>query len=353
MWSCPPARVLHFLDHIKFSKPVVVLGIKDLLDGWKEFNYWQESQQPLTQKINDVVRQNPQITFVLFTSLENLNLEISEPNLTVIPWGGDIVNQKQRYQVLEPVLNKNFDSKTSYISLNRNSRDHRIITVSYLFGSELQDSGYITYLANKLPAATPEPTEFLDRVCWEFDMARHSHARDKLITGYNLFLNSPLNNSDDFEIYQHYGKTQNDNARNFDVQLRSKYQNSFVEIVSESSFCAPSFNITEKTANCFFGCNFPIMLGGAGIVQHLRDLGLDVFDDVIDHSYDKMSNPFDRIFAAIDNNKSILRDPSYAKQQWQHHQSRFESNVTKIKNIYNWYSARTQSMFKEVIQKIC
>lgn len=353
IWSCPPSKVLHFLDHIKFSKPVVILGIKDLLDGWQEFNYWQDRQQLITQKINNVVRQNPQITFILFTSLENLNLEISEPNLTVIPWGGDIVNQKQRYRSLEPVLNKNFDSTSSFISLNRNSRDHRIVAISYLFGKKLQNHGYITYLANKMPNRKPEPRELLDRICWQFDMDRHSRVRDTIITGYKLFLDFPLNNNDDFEIYQHYGKSQNDNAANFDVRLRAKYQNSFVEIVSESSFCSPSFNITEKTANCFFGCNFPILLGGSGLVQHLRDLEIDVFDDVIDHSYDKLSNPFDRIITAIDCNEHMLKDAKYSQQQWRQCQNRFESNINKIKNIYDWYDARTRRMFNEVIQKIC
>jgi hypothetical protein len=351
MWGSPPWQVLKFLDSVIIDKPLVIIGIKDLLDGWNEFNYWNQSCQTIPKKISNTVKKHPTTQFILFTSLENLHLELNESNLHIISWGGDLVNQEFSYRKLLPVLDKNLNSDRTFISLNRNRRDHRIVTLSYLLSQGYNKFGYITYLSNKLDLKN-EPSTFLDRICWEFDEPRHDDLRSKMINGYDLLMSLNVDDQDEFEIYNHYGLSANDNATNFNLRLRSKYQNSFVEIVSESSFCAPGFNITEKTANSFFACNFPILLGGSGLVQHLRDIGLDLFDDLIDHSYDTITNPFDRIVAALDNNQRLLTDTVYVKQIWTQCRSRFESNYEKIRTVYDWYDARAERMLNKVIQTI-
>lgn len=352
MWSNPPDRVLKFLDTVTFTSPIVVIAIKDLMDGWKEFNYWHDQQQDIPKKISAIAQQHADKKFVVFTSLENLEPELNESNVFIVPWGGDLVNQETTYRTLKPVSDKNFDSKKHFICLNRNRRDHRIVALSYLLGQGLEANGYVSYLSNKHKDASLQPKDFLDRIGWEFDEG-HEAIREIMLKGYGLLLDLPQPDTEEFEIYHHYNRKANDNSTNFNDHLRPRYQNSFVEIVSESSFCAPSFNVTEKTANAFFAYNFPIVLGGCGIVQHLRDLGLDVFDDVVDHCYDTISNPFDRIVTAIDNNRQLLTDGAYAKQRWKDCRSRFESNYEIIRTVYDWYDARTLRIFNEVIQKIC
>jgi len=350
MWSNPPIQVMYFLDNTDFSDPLVVIAIKDLLDNWQEFNHWHEKQQPIPQKISQIAQQNSNTQFLLFTSLENLHLEINEPNVHIVNLGGDLVNQKLSYIKIKPVLDKNFNSDTSFICLNRQRRDHRIVLMSYLMGRGYDKFGIITYLANTTPYAKTEPEEFLDRISWEFDEEAHTEIRSVILDGYHRLRNFYPENADDWEIYKN---APNDNVSNFNRCLRPRYRNSFVEIVSESSFCAPSFNVTEKTAHTFYGCNFPILLGGQGIVQHMRDLGLDLFDDVVDHGYDNMSNPFDRIVNAFDKNYQLLSNAAYAKQQWQRCQPRFEANVEKIRQIYNWYEDRMNQQFLQIAQKIC
>ena len=352
MWSNPPDKLLHFLNHVRFEKPLVILGIKDLLDNWQEFNWWQDSQQIIPHKISAIAAANPDKQFVIFTSLENLNLEIKQPNMWIVPWGGDIVNAKNDYLNLAPVFDKNFNSDKHFICLNRHARDHRVITLSYLLGTGIADFGYISCLWNQAKADIVLPRDLFDRVSWEFDEPRHTMHKNILIKGYSQLSQISQQHADDWEIYRKHRGLDNDNASNFDKDLRPKYRNSFVEIVSESSFCAPSFNVTEKTANAFYACNFPILLGGSGIVQHMRDTGLDVFDDVIDHSYDSVQNPFDRIFSAIDRNRRLLLDGDWAKSQWQRCQSRFHTNLSQIKNIYQWYDHRTKQNFEKVIQNI-
>ena len=344
IWSCPPAKTVQFLQEVKLQSPTVFIGIKDLLDFWVEFNWWQDQQQAGSINIQEFCRKHADRQIVLFTSLERLELEIDEPNLHIIPWGGDWLNQKTEYSVLQPVLDKNFDSQRTYINLNRNVRSHRVVILSYLFGQGYDSTGVITYLKN--PWGMPE--EFLKSVGWEFDTPRHNSLRKTILQGFDRL---PIN-GDDYAIYTNYGQGHTDNASNFDLRLRNMYRDSFVEIVSETSFVSPSYILSEKTAHAFYGCNFPIILSGCGIVAHLREIGLDVFDDVVDHSYDLIENPFDRIVAAIESNRRLLVDTDYAKQSWKTCRSRFERNVEVIREIYAWYEKRTQQKLAETLELI-
>lgn len=345
MWSCPPIIMDRFFQSAKCDSSIVFVGVKDLLDSWKEFNWWQDQQQTGSTSIQEFVRRHTDSQIVLFTSMENLHLEISEPNLHIIPWGGDWVNQRTEYSTLPPVLDKNFHSERTYISLNRNVRTHRLVALSYLYGQEYDKTGVITYLKN--PNGMPEV--FLDIVGWEFGPT-HDSIRESILCGFNRMKSDSTLALDDYDIYQQHRST--DNASNFENRLRKLYRDSFVEIVSESAFSSPAFMLTEKTAHAFYGCNFPIVLGGCGIVAHLRKIGLDVFDDVIDHSYDLIENPFDRVIMAIESNRRLLMDTDYAKQSWKTCRSRFERNVEVMREIYSWYEKRTRQKLAETLELI-
>jgi hypothetical protein len=346
IWSSPPRTLRTFLKHTPFSAPTIIIGIKDLLEAYdlEQFNWWQNPTLTIVSLIRDMAKQHADKNFILFVSVEQLELSLDEPNLHIIPWGGDWVNQRAGYSRLMPVLDKNFNSNKTFINLNRHARDHRIVTLSYLFGSGVADSGMITYLGN---VNENRSTLLLDRIYWEFD---NSEIKEKILTGFDLMRSALDTPSDAFDIYHVYGNGQNDNIGNFENQLRRRYRDSFVEIVSESSFTPSSFMLTEKTAHAFYGCNFPIMLSGAGAVAHLRELGFDMFDDIIDHSYDLISNPIDRIVTAIDANRRLLTDTDHAKQSWNTCRSRFERNVEVMRDIYTWYEQRTRQKFTETLE---
>lgn len=343
-WSDPPSDMDRFFQNTKCSKPLVIIGVKDSIDGWIPFNWWRDRQNPGSISIEGFVKRHPDTEIILFTSLEQLELELTEPNLHIIPWGGDWLNQRTEYSVLEPVLNKNFDSTRTFICLNRQVRPHRLITLSYLLGTGYAANGTISYL--NPPHGNPDV--LLDYVDWEFGPG-HDLIREKILAGFDRLTQGDGIVPDDFEIYK---AGRNNNIGNFENKLRAMYQNSFVEIVGESQFSAPSFFITEKTAHAFYGCNFPIILGGCGIIAHLRHIGLDVFDDIVDHSYDSIENPFDRIVTAIESNRRLLIDTEYVKQAWKTHRPRFERNVEVIRNMYAWYESRTRQQFAKTLELI-
>jgi hypothetical protein len=62
------------------------------------------------------------------------------------------------------------------------------------------------------------------------------------------------------------------------------YTDSYINLVTESSVL-PELFVTEKTWKSIASGQLFIVLGNPGTISHLRDLGVDTFDDIIDHNY--------------------------------------------------------------------
>lgn len=312
---------------------LVILGIKDhFTGGW--FNPYIESKPNLLIYFEQMFEFYSDKTFIVFTSTENL--KFNSPNAHVINWGGDLTNQQFEYRNLEPVTDKNLDSKFSYISLNRNHRYHRTFALSALYGLDLQDTGFITCMFQD---DLPETIE-------DMNCPLTSDTETVFRQGFTKLKSAVLTKQDDYKIYP---KLNNDNVSNFKNCLSNYYKDTFVEIITETSFTESCYLLTEKTLNSIYGCNFPILLCGKGSVSFLRNMGLDVFDDVIDHSYDDIADPLQRIFFAIERNKGILNNPALAKRLWVENRQRFLKNIEFAKtDLYKYYQTRTEQQWKNL-----
>ena len=94
---------------------------------------------------------------------------------------------------------------------------------------------------------------------------------------------------------------------------------------------------------------FPILLGGVGIVDFLRKLGFDMFDDVVDHSYDSIIDPLDRLCAAVDLNRSLLTNNEQIKILWKKNQHRFLHNIEFIATkLFEKIQHRAQQDFEKI-----
>jgi len=85
--------------------------------------------------------------------------------------------------------------------------------------------------------------------------------------------------------------------------------------------------LTEKSEKCFLLEQVPIWIAAPRQVQLARDFGFDVFDDLIDHSYDTEPDPYCRIKLAIDQLQRLCEtDINQLLRFKQHHQTRFTAN---------------------------
>jgi hypothetical protein len=102
--------------------------------------------------------------------------------------------------------------------------------------------------------------------------------------------------------YDTYRGTENED--NF-MRLLPIYAKCQVNIVTETQYDEPPGIVSEKTLMAMIAQQVPIVIGHQGIVQDCRELGFDMFDDLVDTSYDSMPNDI-RVEQAIIKNQDLI-----------------------------------------------
>ena len=318
------------LESIKHD--LVLLGVKDHLTSNK---FYPANNVPdIAQYLSDLFEFYKDKKFILFTSLENLETYINFENVKIVPWGGDITNHQVEYSKLEPILEKDLTSNYCFLSLNRNNRFNRSLGLAMLYGLDYEQHGLISCMFK----------DQIDNLLYDIKQFNISDANLELVCrGLDKFKHAELELNDNPEIYV---CGNNDNVSNFKNKLAPYYSKTFVELVNETSYTESAFNLTEKTLNSVYGCSFPILLSSAGSVAFLRNMGLDMFDDIVDHSYDSIQDPVERLHTALSCNKRLLTDVEYVKAKWTASQDRFASRVAFVKkDMYAYYESRAVSTF--------
>jgi len=127
-----------------------------------------------------------------------------------------------------------------------------------------------------------------------------------------------------------------------------KIKNALVNVVLESGFeyssAVPGDQpwtvpmLTEKTVKAFALGQIPMILGPRGQVEKTRQQGFDLFDDLIDHSYDNEPDPLIRIEQFVSSlEKFIDRTPSNTLQDLKELlMPRFMSNQELAQKMSNY-----------------
>lgn len=107
------------------------------------------------------------------------------------------------------------------------------------------------------------------------------------------------------------------NVKDYNDFLRDHvFGRSAVALITET--IEPDWNnnmtFTEKTLWAMLSLNFPIWLGGRKQAELWKAVGFDVFDDVVDHSYQYLLDPMERIRYALDSNDRLLRDLTHVSE---------------------------------------
>ena len=324
------------LESLITPDKLVVLGVKDHLTINDEVVYDTQMPESAAYLIS-IFKKFSNNQFILFTSLENLESYITNENVKIVQWGGDIVQHYLSYKILPSVNEKNFDSPYTYVSLNRGQRAHRILNVSLLHGLNIQHHGLISCMFKDGIGGLP---------LWNFTNEQ-THIKELITNGFNILKNSTLPINDDHHVWNNHDLN---GAGVFNRQLKQHYKNTFVDIITETSYLESAFLLTEKFQHSVYGKNFPIYLCSKGAVAFLRDMGFDMFDDVVDHSYDNIDDPIDRLYRAITDNLELLTNNQRTKQLWREREQRFTANITFARTgMYDFYTARATKQFNKTL----
>ena len=109
------------------------------------------------------------------------------------------------------------------------------------------------------------------------------------------------------------------------------FEPSCISLVTEPAFFERETIITEKTIMAIYGGTVPIWVGGWRIADYLRDLGFDVFDDIVDHSYQNLADPWDRCYYAVERNLNLLKDFDTVQKFVYNNKHRLQANLDLLK----------------------
>jgi hypothetical protein len=113
------------------------------------------------------------------------------------------------------------------------------------------------------------------------------------------------------------------------------FENTYVNIVTESNYHYDAVHITEKSLKPFYFYQLPIFLSSQRHVKYLRELHhFDLFDDFIDHSYDKEPNIRKRFFMVLDEIKRLNKNKKKVIEFYNNNFERFEKNKQSVLNIF-------------------
>lgn len=108
---------------------------------------------------------------------------------------------------------------------------------------------------------------------------------------------NPIYNFTNFSMFNVICET------SFDTTESSTYPGMYFN----SRYCHNRRFVTEKTMMAIYNKQIPIILSVTNTVEYLRSLGLDMFDDIVDHSYDLEENPEKRIKMVADQIEKICK----------------------------------------------
>ena len=141
------------------------------------------------------------------------------------------------------------------------------------------------------------------------------------------------------------------NADNYQAFLQQNvFDPSCYSLITEPAFYERETIITEKTIMAIYGGTMPIWVGGWRIADWMRDQGFDVFDDLIDHSYQDLTDPYDRCYQAVYKNYELLHDFETSKKVIECSQDRLQHNLDLLKQ--NRFRAECQEKIKSLGMKL-
>jgi len=340
-------------DDLRTAPSNIVLPSDDHW-GDDEFLLSDSSIRPITivQQVTDLADKHSNKQFYVLSVAPFLQeYFIDTSNVTVIYWSDDfLLKPNTDYHGATFVDNKEFTKEWHWLCLSNNLRLNRAVCFMLLLGLEI-NQGYLkfdpilinshdsydsfksylkhtkyTYLNSITAKFTPALRKGFDKIknqtgytCSEF--------RD-LGTARRINPSNVDNNSSMLDLIGNSGINYNK------VLSQYYYKHSAIDIVLETVLISRTGILTEKYLNTVYGANFPIIIAMHGSVDILRKYGFDLFDDIIDHSYDTINDPYLRMTQAIVDNRALLEDREKTIDLWNKNKSRFRSNFELIENIY-------------------
>jgi len=136
------------------------------------------------------------------------------------------------------------------------------------------------------------------------------------------------------------------NAEIYKQLLKSKvFEPSLISLITEPAFLERETIVTEKTLMAMWSGTIPVWVGGWRIADWMRTQGFDVFDDIIDHSYQDLSDPYQRCRLALEKNLTVLQNFDQVQKFVKSNRARFEHNLRLLES--NFFFKKCQQVIQQ------
>lgn len=126
--------------------------------------------------------------------------------------------------------------------------------------------------------------------------------------------------------------------------MHAAFTNAYINFVTETTV-SPRLFVTEKSWKPIASGQLFVILGAPGIIAHLREQGVDTFDDIIDHShYDNEQNfetRLKKIYELLDSLVNL--DLEYVNEQ---------TKSRRLKNAEDFYAGNFNTKYLEINEYI-
>lgn len=174
-----------------------------------------------------------------------------------------------------------------FICLNRIIRPHRMFLTAYVLSKpELLDQFYYSFKDASYDTDQRTAVEFRETYTQQTSYFLQPH-QNLPITEHDIQI-AAAQLPRIIDACPHY------NMDEPQSEITKYYETSLFNVTTETQFFdSVEYNIstlffTEKIMKPFFYGQVPIMFGPPGVIAEMRKYGFDMFDDIVDHSYDSI-----------------------------------------------------------------
>lgn len=311
-------NVIYFSPHE--SPPNLEEVVKILMNTIKK-NNWKESQFYIINNnslINNVKEKfNSGMNFFKMSCLLRVVSSMTRP----------IVSEKDIC----------FDKKFIFLCLNRNpTASHRIALLTHLKNLKLLENDITDWSWTTGYNETAKSVQSIRHIRKYIEPTNKKLINDYLEIAKGKKLSFYEQNVDWFEkeIYNWVPGKHN---------TLDTFKNSYINIVTETDFdfVENSLAITEKSYRPFYYFQIPIFLARTGHVKSLKtEFDLDVFDDLIDHSYDNEIDDSKRFNMLINEVKRL----SNMREEISNY---YKNNIDKLIHNHNFIKNYAEKQIEE------
>lgn len=195
-------------------------------------------------------------------------------------------------QYIFPISDNNLPKKYLYSCLSRHTRADRIANFINFYKSSYYEKSLLSLLnindGGEFNQLVNDISYFFGESCTQVFLDKIQPILPFSTTDIPFFDN-------------HTGMFGYDNAA---------YTDSYINVITESFYKYPLF-VSEKVVKPLLAEQMFVMVGGKGTMQYLKEIGIDTFDDIIDHSrYDNSEDAM-----RIDNLHILLNEMQH--YDWQ------------------------------------